>query len=574
MIIDIDLIDPPAHPVRHQVDKEADASLEASIRALGVLTPVLVIGNGDRFALIAGNRRVRAARAVGLQSIPAQPAAQFDAGYAHAAATAENIVRAPMAPVDQWRAIVEMQRLGHTLPTAAAALGLSERMAGRLSKLGHLHPDMLALIEQHGLPPYHNLQDIAMASPERQAHALKAKGAVTKLAKGIDISWWKIAEACQDHRIPRERAMFDVTTAGVVFEQDLFAEPGSDDEWTTTNVAGFMAAQQAAIEARAKAKKQALQVVPVKQYQLQVPKGWQITERSPTRAPKKNETAFVGIHTEGQQIGEVLTAYAIDTKAEQAKAKAAEKKAAEKAKAKAKPDTSADPVDAVPAQLDEVSEDDAEEAAPLPEPKSPLTQAGQKMLADAKTEALRKALRDRMAISMPLDELCIALVLALHADNVDVRGYQSPRGVWKKGRDLVARLISPDGAFTRDREAIVEAATETLARCLRIDGPDKGKFTYQAYSGPVAEWIGEGVQAADWLPPFDTPEFLVHVNAETLRAAAKFGNLVVKSSDSAGKLREKLAGATRGWSPPGAAFGAPGPKPQTVAFNDDEGDED
>jgi hypothetical protein len=67
---------------------------------------------------------------------------------------------------------------------------------------------------------------------------------------------------------------------------------------------------------------------------------------------------------------------------------------------------------------------------------------------------------------------------------------------------------------------------------------------------------------------------LATVNAETLRAAAKFGYVAVKSSDTAGKLREKLVGAATGWAPPGAAFGAPGPKPAPAAADDDEAEDE
>jgi ParB family chromosome partitioning protein len=60
----------PRQP-RDHFDEEALASLSASIKELGVLQPVLVRPVGDEFELVAGERRWRAAKRAGLQSIPA-----------------------------------------------------------------------------------------------------------------------------------------------------------------------------------------------------------------------------------------------------------------------------------------------------------------------------------------------------------------------------------------------------------------------------------------------------------------------------------------------------------------------
>ncbi|HZU74051.1 MAG TPA: ParB/RepB/Spo0J family partition protein [Acidimicrobiales bacterium] len=65
-------IEPNPHQPRSHFDDEALASLTDSIRSLGVLQPVLVRPLGeDRYELIAGERRWRAARRAGLQTIPA-----------------------------------------------------------------------------------------------------------------------------------------------------------------------------------------------------------------------------------------------------------------------------------------------------------------------------------------------------------------------------------------------------------------------------------------------------------------------------------------------------------------------
>ena len=64
-------IRPNSNQPREHFDEEALGALAAAIREVGVLQPVLVREAGDGYELIAGERRWRAARRVGLQNIPA-----------------------------------------------------------------------------------------------------------------------------------------------------------------------------------------------------------------------------------------------------------------------------------------------------------------------------------------------------------------------------------------------------------------------------------------------------------------------------------------------------------------------
>ena len=70
--VQVSAIDPnPAQPREH-FDEELLGALAASIRELGVLQPILVRPlDGGRYQLIAGERRLRAAKRVGLQTVPA-----------------------------------------------------------------------------------------------------------------------------------------------------------------------------------------------------------------------------------------------------------------------------------------------------------------------------------------------------------------------------------------------------------------------------------------------------------------------------------------------------------------------
>ncbi|MBS0537010.1 MAG: ParB/RepB/Spo0J family partition protein, partial [Proteobacteria bacterium] len=263
-MIRLDLIRENGHNVRRvAASAQADAALLDSIRAQGVLVPVLLRPEDDGgYTLIAGHRRVRAAREVGLEHIPALVLDGLVNGHATAAQAAENMVRAAMHPVDQWRAIVQLQDEGYALHQAAAALGMNERFARRLERLGRLHPDMLALIEEVGLPSDRELSDIALATPEAQQKALKTPGGIVREGGKVrQIAWWKIVHALDAPRFYGSDAIFDTNL--MEWDEDLFAEPGSREQFTTTDAKTFLKLQAAAlaeIVAERQAKKQRVQL--------------------------------------------------------------------------------------------------------------------------------------------------------------------------------------------------------------------------------------------------------------------------------------------------------------------------
>ena len=68
--IPLDEIDPNANQPRSQFQEEGLKELAASIVEQGVLSPILVVENGNRFRIVAGERRFRAARLAGLSTLP------------------------------------------------------------------------------------------------------------------------------------------------------------------------------------------------------------------------------------------------------------------------------------------------------------------------------------------------------------------------------------------------------------------------------------------------------------------------------------------------------------------------
>jgi ParB family chromosome partitioning protein len=104
-----------SHQPREYFDEEALSALAESIREVGVLQPVLVREADSGYELIAGERRWRAARRVGLQTIPALVRVADDA-LALQQAIVENVQREALDPLEEaaaYQQLIEDFKLTH-----------------------------------------------------------------------------------------------------------------------------------------------------------------------------------------------------------------------------------------------------------------------------------------------------------------------------------------------------------------------------------------------------------------------------------------------------------------------------
>lgn len=130
MLIPIERLRPDSTPVRHHQWPEDDAALRASMEALGQLEPLLVVRLGDDFdeapeyEVKNGNRRLAIAKALNWIALTVAELPRDTPDFtlaAATAATAANVVHAPLDAVDKWRAVVAMQARGYTLPASSTA---------------------------------------------------------------------------------------------------------------------------------------------------------------------------------------------------------------------------------------------------------------------------------------------------------------------------------------------------------------------------------------------------------------------------------------------------------------------
>lgn len=151
-----ELISPNPHQPRTDFDEAALLGLADSIRARGVLQPVLVRPlPGGTYELIAGERRWRAAQLAELEAIPAIIRHHDDAASLEVALI-ENMAREDLNPVEEARACAALtEELGLSREQVGARVGRSRVAVSNLIRLLDLPDEVLALVERRELSEGH-----------------------------------------------------------------------------------------------------------------------------------------------------------------------------------------------------------------------------------------------------------------------------------------------------------------------------------------------------------------------------------------------------------------------------------
>ena len=177
--LNVSVIQPGRYQPRHTMDAEHLDELAASIKAQGLIQPVVVrsIGPG-RFELIAGERRWRAAQKAGLSEIPALVKVVPDQAVI-AMALIENIQREDLSPLEEAQALARLiEEFELTHQQAADAVGRSRAAVSNLLRLLELPPEIKRLLDERKLDMGHAR---ALATlPEKQAVALAREAAAKR----------------------------------------------------------------------------------------------------------------------------------------------------------------------------------------------------------------------------------------------------------------------------------------------------------------------------------------------------------------------------------------------------------
>lgn len=152
-----------------------DASLEElslSIRSYGILNPLTVRLRGSRYELVAGERRLRAARLAGLREVPC---ILLDVNMEDASliALVENLQRRDLDFIEEANGINQLIRMfGMSQEEAARRIGKSQSAVANKLRLLKLPQDVLEALRQNGLSERHGRALLRLPTAERQREAL------------------------------------------------------------------------------------------------------------------------------------------------------------------------------------------------------------------------------------------------------------------------------------------------------------------------------------------------------------------------------------------------------------------
>jgi ParB family chromosome partitioning protein len=175
----VDAIHPNPRQPRRRFDSDAGAGLADSVRAQGVVQPVLVRPRtAGGYELIAGERRWRAARDAKLKLIPAV-VREADDRDSLLLGLVENVAREDLSPIEEARAFaVVLDEFGLSLGELAERVGKSKPAVSNRVRLLELPEDVLKMVERGQLTEGH--ARAVLAVPDHEGRRALARTIVQK----------------------------------------------------------------------------------------------------------------------------------------------------------------------------------------------------------------------------------------------------------------------------------------------------------------------------------------------------------------------------------------------------------
>lgn len=169
-ILDISIhqIDPAGEQPRKQFDQDKLEALAESIRAHGVVQPVIVRKQGDRFTLVAGERRWRASRIAGLKTIPAI-VKEYSSRDVMEIALIENLQREDLNPIEEAEAFQHlMDDFGLTQEEVSRIVGRSRSAVANAVRMLTLPAEIKSFLIDGRLSSGHARTLVAVGDAGRQ----------------------------------------------------------------------------------------------------------------------------------------------------------------------------------------------------------------------------------------------------------------------------------------------------------------------------------------------------------------------------------------------------------------------
>jgi len=176
--INISLIDNNPKQPRKNFDAVALNELAQSIKEYGVIQPIILVKRGERYMIVAGERRFRACKLAGLKTIPAV-IREYTPNQIKEIALLENIQREDLNPIECAKALKALlDDYGWTQEVLADKLGKSRPAIANTLRLLQLSPEVVNMVESGKLSAGHARSLVVVSDPEVQLKL--ANLAVTK----------------------------------------------------------------------------------------------------------------------------------------------------------------------------------------------------------------------------------------------------------------------------------------------------------------------------------------------------------------------------------------------------------
>lgn len=168
-MVDIDHLEANRQQPRRRFDDEGIEELSRSIKETGILQPVLVTRDGDRFRILAGERRVRAARLAGLTRVPVLVKEGLEDRDHLLLALIENVQRRDLTPMEEAESYWHLKdKFGMTQDEIAERVGKDRTTVANAMRLLKLPAEVRAQVEDGLLSAGHARTLLALPSAADQ----------------------------------------------------------------------------------------------------------------------------------------------------------------------------------------------------------------------------------------------------------------------------------------------------------------------------------------------------------------------------------------------------------------------
>tara|TARA_R110002049_G_scaffold252264_1_gene427084 strand:+ start:217546 stop:218433 length:888 start_codon:yes stop_codon:yes gene_type:complete len=232
--IPVDLVDRSPYQPRQTMTEEGLTELADSIRSQGLIQPIVVRKTANRYELIAGERRWRAAQKAGLNEIPAVIKEVNDESAA-AMALVENLQREDLNPIEEAYAIANLTRtFDWTHQEVAEVLGKARATVSNMLRLLELSSEVRELMKQNKLSMGHARALLSLPAGQQSQMALTivAKNLTVRqtedaIRKITNTDTKPVKSAKKDPNIQNlENMIADTLGAAVVIRQSANAKKG------------------------------------------------------------------------------------------------------------------------------------------------------------------------------------------------------------------------------------------------------------------------------------------------------------------------------------------------------------